>query len=1093
MKAGNVSVCLAFSLAANVFGDGDIIVANRHLLAESGDLYHVPIWIDINADGTFTPGEGLGSYAAALGQKASFALYLQGNSNPVATATFRTDINGAFLGTPASQTARLSGFFAGQTAPLTVKVWVGAVYETAVIRGSWDFISQPLGGAPVNPNDFPIIPPTLGNWGPADGTGYALLAPTGPIAGADTIVRTTLGDGSASIESFLANDADPNGPVTLVAVDALSNGGSVVSLTNGRVVYHAGRREPDYFFYTVRNNAGGLSRGRVNVVIDDPKGMIEFANQNIPMSNGGGFYNSQIYVDANGDNVFNAGEAFGSFAALYYDDAAKLGLFLKGSETPLAVSKFHINALASLLGDPATQTVVIPGAAPGAEVELTVKAWIGESFEASRIKGAWDFKSRPLGGVTSAQAFPIPGMTGWGPESGAGLGLSVGTLPVAGTDELVRDYRQGVVATTVEALLANDSDPEGGSLIFVGVDLLSSDGGSVTVSGSKIFYQARDFVADHFFYTIRNARGAVAKGRVNIKLGEPIGEIRIRSREILKLSGEGYYDVPIWIDVNTNGVRDSLEGIGDYAARFFKSAQFGVYVQGEAEPFITGDFARGGSGAFFVEVADGVLVPGFKPGERAPLTIKAWLGSDFATAKIKGSWDFTSAPLGGPTSDGTMVSAPSFTGWGDESGSGYALEGDTNIILQPIFIPIVIGQPVDIPISIFLPVHFTNTIIYFGEATAGGAGVITFHSSVSIDAVLFSNDSFAYTLVTPEGLGTGVASLEVRESPAKMFFSNRLVRRSDGAGAYNVPVWVDENFNGRRDSGEGIGSFAAKMFGSDAKLGLFSADGATPIATARFNRDRLGAFLEEPDFQEVTIPNVSPGTQAPLLVKAWVGESFDGATIKGSWNFTSQRLGGGAHTGIFEIPDVTGWGNETNNAGYAIIPGAKPKTYGHVVTRTFGQNANVKLADIFKNDSDPDGGALTLASVNEVSREGGVVTLLGDTAYYIPAIQETKAPDYFEYTVRNSKGGIAKGRVDVVVTDANGEFHTLLAIGHTPDGIEVSFRGIAGANYLVQARTAVDAEWQDLGLAIHQGFGLFKITDANATNNCFYRVLTQRP
>jgi hypothetical protein len=333
--------------------------------------------------------------------------------------------------------------------------------------------------------------------------------------------------------------------------------------------------------------------------------------------------------------------------------------------------------------------------------------------------------------------------------------------------------------------------------------------------------------------------------------------------------------------------------------------------------------------------------------------------------------------------------------------------------------------------------------------------------------------------------------------------SNRLVHRSDRPGAYNIPIWIDANFNGRRDAGEGIGTFANQL-GQTATFGVYLRNGTTPIATARFFSDSRGAFLGDPEFQTIHIPGKTPGSVAELTLKAWIGPDFESAPLKASWDYNSLPLGWGAD--IIGIPDLSGWGDELTGRGYGIVPGVKPKTYGAVISRASGQNVNIKIADMTKNDSDPEGGPLTFVSVDETSHEGGVVTVLGNTVYYIAPINDTDAPDYFEYTVRNEKGGIAKGRVDVVVTDTQGQFNTLLIVENLSDGNHISFRGVLGSNYLVQFREGIDGGWQDLGPATHEAFGLFTITDTTTALPVagvhlltppapirFYRVLTQKP
>src|SRR5436305_977408 len=148
MKGRVLSVCWLLGFAVAAFAEGEISFQNRFIETPEGQLYHVPIWIDLNGDGTFEPGEGIGSYAAAFGQTAALALYLQGKAQLLATAFFRSDTNGEFLGNPALQDVLIPGYPAGTAAPLTIKAWIGPDYETAAIRGAWDFTSQPLGGAP---------------------------------------------------------------------------------------------------------------------------------------------------------------------------------------------------------------------------------------------------------------------------------------------------------------------------------------------------------------------------------------------------------------------------------------------------------------------------------------------------------------------------------------------------------------------------------------------------------------------------------------------------------------------------------------------------------------------------------------------------------------------------------------------------------------------------------------------------------------------------------------------------------------------------------------------------------------------------------
>src|SRR5690348_13653169 len=106
MKLRLLAILSLLACLAPCFADGSINVSNRSLYNESTfEAYHIPIWVDLNANGIFDEGEGIGTYAAALGQSANFALYLQNDPSPIATSIFRTDVHGAYLGQPLIQTA----------------------------------------------------------------------------------------------------------------------------------------------------------------------------------------------------------------------------------------------------------------------------------------------------------------------------------------------------------------------------------------------------------------------------------------------------------------------------------------------------------------------------------------------------------------------------------------------------------------------------------------------------------------------------------------------------------------------------------------------------------------------------------------------------------------------------------------------------------------------------------------------------------------------------------------------------------------------------------------------------------------------------
>lgn len=77
-------------------------------------------------------------------------------------------------------------------------------------------------------------------------------------------------------------------------------------------------------------------------------------------------------------------------------------------------------------------------------------------------------------------------------------------------------------------------------------------------------------------------------------------------------------------------------------------------------------FGTGASGTGLFQSSSGdVALPGTTPGQTAVVTVKAWVGSSFATASQKGAGSFTTQILGGvnPTPPPPSFTAPDLTGF----------------------------------------------------------------------------------------------------------------------------------------------------------------------------------------------------------------------------------------------------------------------------------------------------------------------------------------------------------------------------------------------------------------------------------------------
>jgi len=159
---------------------------------------------------------------------------------------------------------------------------------------------------------------------------------------------------------------------------------------------------------------------------------ITFGNRTIDKKDGSGTYNVPIWKD--GSTTAGAGTLAGGVT---------VGLFFNGTQllsttgTPVQ-SALRTDANAQFFAT-SSQTANVPGINPGTTQTLEVRAWQGASFanalatpgqQSSGPAGSWTFTTKALGGIDPVSGNPVftPGMTGWGPESGAGLAL-VTTVP----------------------------------------------------------------------------------------------------------------------------------------------------------------------------------------------------------------------------------------------------------------------------------------------------------------------------------------------------------------------------------------------------------------------------------------------------------------------------------------------------------------------------------------------------------------------------------------------------------------------------------------------------------------------------------------
>lgn len=169
----------------------------------------------------------------------------------------------------------------------------------------------------------------------------------------------------------------------------------------------------------------------------------------------------------------------------------------------------------------------------------------------------------------------------------------------------------------------------------------------------------------------------------------------------------------------------------------------------------------------------------------------------------------------------------------------------------------------------------------------------------------------------------------------------------------------------------------------------------------------------------------------------------------------------------------------------APVPGAD------TLSRSQNLSAKVKLSSLLANDTDPDGGALTVESLDSLSANGGGVFFEDPWVLYEPT-DGFNGTDTFSYVIRNPEGETAVATVTALVVPPGSEptrNHVVLL----PQGgdLLVRFVGVPGFTYVIQWKAALDdPEWTDLSTTAAAANGLFEALD-NSGQTRFYRAISQ--
>jgi hypothetical protein len=154
--------------------------------------------------------------------------------------------------------------------------------------------------------------------------------------------------------------------------------------------------------------------------------------------------------------------------------------------------------------------------------------------------------------------------------------------------------------------------------------------------------------------------------------------------------------------------------------------------------------------------------------------------------------------------------------------------------------------------------------------------------------------------------------------------------------------------------------------------------------------------------------------------------------------------------------------------------------------RYFGSGVRISITDLLTNDTDADGDPITFVDVSATSANGGSVVTSDGWIFYTPPPGSTNS-DSFSYTI--SDGYFSVTGLVVVTIEADNAPSANLTISVLNDGsYSILGDGIPGRTYHIQfADNVQGANWQPLGTATADSFGIFQFIDSAGSPQRFYR------
>jgi hypothetical protein len=197
-----------------------------------------------------------------------------------------------------------------------------------------------------------------------------------------------------------------------------------------------------------------------------------------------------------------------------------------------------------------------------------------------------------------------------------------------------------------------------------------------------------------------------------------------------------------------------------------------------------------------------------------------------------------------------------------------------------------------------------------------------------------------------------------------------------------------------------------------------------------------------------------------------------------------------ASTNFVVIQVALDYGSNTVLASRVVMLDIPPMANDVVITATKGVTVTIPISELLTNVTDVDDYAITLASVNSISEEGGRIATNTTTLTYTPPSNLTANEDEFEVLYSDGHGGETVGFVTLELLPPNQL--QIDASQITTSGIQLTLSGMPGTVYDIEVSTDL-FNWSFLETVTAASTGVVGVLDAAAKDMSyrFYRAVAQ--